>query len=102
MGSSYATGKRSIAICDRCGCREKYLQLRYQVVNSVKTGLLVCRDCLDQDHPQLKLNRIRINDPQALRHPRPESDREYQRRLIRGIFGVPATGAVGRVTAVIT
>lgn len=102
MSGAYATGKRSIAICDRCGCREKYTLLRFQVINSVKSGLLVCRDCLDQDHPQLKLNRVRIDDPQALRNPRPEGDREYQRRLISGVFGVSATGGVGRVTPTIS
>jgi len=99
---SYAIGKKSIAICDRCGCREKYILMQFQVVNSVRTGLRVCRDCMDQDHPQLKLNRVRIDDPQALRYARPESDREYQRRLIGGVFGVTATGAVGRMTVVIT
>jgi hypothetical protein len=82
VGASYAVGKRSIAICDRCGCRAKYLDLKAQVVNSIRTGLRVCPDCLDQDHPQLKLNRVRIDDPQALRHARPESDKTAQRELI--------------------
>jgi len=27
----------------------------------------VCPECLDRDHPQLQVGRIRINDPQALR-----------------------------------
>ncbi len=86
MARSYATGKRSIAICDRCGCRAKYLDLKFQVVNSIRTGLAVCPDCLDQDHPQLKLNRVRIDDPQALRHARPESDKLTQRELIPPTF----------------
>ena len=98
----YATGKQSIAICDRCGCRAKYKELRDQVINGAKSGLRVCPDCLDIDHPQLRLNRIRINDPQALRFPRPEVDRDAQRRLLGGVLGVSAAGAVGRVTAVIS
>ncbi len=102
MSVMYATGKYSLAICDRCGCRAKYKELRAQVVNSVKTGLRVCPDCLDADHPQLRLNRIRINDPQALQFPRPEVDKDTQRRLLNGVFGVSASGAVGRVTAVIS
>lgn len=98
----YATGKYSIAICDRCGCRAKYTELRDQVINGIKSGWRVCPDCLDVDHPQLRLNRIRINDPQALRFPRPEIDKDLQRRLIGGVLGVTASGTVGRVTAVIT
>ena len=82
MGQPYAVGKQSIAICDRCGARAKYLELKAQVVNSLVTGLRVCPDCLDQDHPQLKLNRVRIDDPQALRHARPESEKIPQRELI--------------------
>ena len=100
--ATYAAGRKSIGICDRCGCREKYVEMKFQVVNSLRTGLRVCRDCLDQDHPQLKLNRVRIDDPQALRYARPEGDREYQRRLLNGVFGVSATGGVGRVTAVVS
>lgn len=102
MSVMFATGRYSIAICDRCGCRAKYKELREQVVNGVKTNLRVCPDCLDADHPQLRLNRIRINDPQALRNPRPEIDIAEQRRLISGVLGVVATGAVGRLTATIT
>ena len=80
--SAYATGKKSLAICDRCGCREKHVLMAFQVVNSVRTGLRVCRDCMDQDHPQLRLNRLRIDDPQALQNARPESDKYTQRELI--------------------
>lgn len=102
MGSAYALGKHALAICDRCGCRARYLEMKDQVVNSVKTGLRVCPDCLDQDHPQLKLNKVRINDPQALRYPRGEIDILDQRRLYGMILGVNAQGGVGRVTAVIS
>lgn len=102
MSVMYATGKYSLAICDRCGCRAKYKELRDQVINGAKSGLRVCPDCLDADHPQLRLNKIRINDPQALQFARPEVDKELQRRLLSGVFGVSASGAVGRVTAVIS
>lgn len=78
----FARGTHALAICDRCGCRARYLEMKFQVVNSVRTGLRVCPDCLDEDHPQLKLNRLRIDDPQALRDARPEIDIEEQRQLI--------------------
>lgn len=102
MARPYALGKRSLAICDRCGGRAKYVELRTQVVNGLKTGLKVCSDCLDVDHPQLRLNRIRIDDPQALRDARPEIDIAEQRRLYGLVTGVQAAGAVGTVTAVIS
>ena len=38
-----------------------------------KTGLLVCQECWDADHPQNHLGREPVNDPQALRNPRPDS-----------------------------
>lgn len=60
--------------------------MKFQIVNGVRTGLRVCESCLDQDHPQLMLNRIRIDDPQALRNARPESDKETQRELIPPTF----------------
>ena len=37
-----------------------------------KTGLLVCEECWDPDHPQNHLGREPVNDPQALRNPRPD------------------------------
>jgi len=82
MSQSYASGKHALAICDRCGCRTAYRELKVQVVNRRPSGLRVCSDCLDLDHPQLQLNTLRIDDPQALRNPRPEIDRDTQRELI--------------------
>lgn len=38
-----------------------------------KTGLLVCPECWDEDHPQNQLGRFPVDDPQALRNPRPDS-----------------------------
>jgi len=38
-----------------------------------KTGLLVCQECWDPDHPQNHLGREPVNDPQALRNPRPDT-----------------------------
>lgn len=37
-----------------------------------KTGLLVCEECWDPDQPQNHLGRNPVNDPQALRNPRPD------------------------------
>lgn len=68
----YATGKKSVALCDRCGQKYPYTDLREQIENRRPNGLRVCRSCLDEDHPQLQLGRHKIQDPQALRFPRPD------------------------------
>ena len=68
--SRYATGKRSKALCDRCGLQYKYDQLKEEVQNRRPTGVRVCPTCFDGDHPQNHLGSVRISDPQALRHPR--------------------------------
>lgn len=70
MGSPFASGKKAISICDRCGGQFLLKSLQYQVVKQKRTGLLVCAECLDQDHPQLMLGTFPVYDPQALRNPR--------------------------------
>jgi hypothetical protein len=69
---AYASGKSSKAICDRCGLTFRYKDLYEEVENKRKNGLKVCRSCLDEDHPQLRLGEERITDAQSLRDPRPD------------------------------
>ena len=64
----YATGKRSLAICDRCGQRYRYLQLRKEW-----TGFKTCPDCFEPKHPQLEPSRPPF-EPQVLFEPRPDFD----------------------------
>lgn len=80
--TAYATGKHAFQICDRCARRVRYGELTDQIMDRRSTGLLVCRQCLDEDHPQLQVGRLRIRDPQSLRDQRGE---DY--RLSRGTFG---------------
>ena len=68
----YAAGKKSKALCDRCGLKYDYDQLKEQVVNRRPSGLRVCPSCLDVDHPQHRVGEAKISDAQALRHPRPD------------------------------
>ena len=68
----FASGKHSHALCDRCGQRYKYKQLKPEIENKRPNGLRVCPTCLDADHPQLQLGRKKIVDPQALKDPRPD------------------------------
>jgi hypothetical protein len=61
---AYATGKHSLAICDRCGFRYKYTQLRKEW-----TGFFVCSECYEPKEPQLDPV-PHVADPEALRNPR--------------------------------
>ena len=61
---AYATGKHSLAICDRCGFRYKYTQLRREW-----TGFFVCSECYEPKEPQLDPV-PHVADPEALRNPR--------------------------------
>jgi hypothetical protein len=111
MTSRYASGKWAIAPCDVCGFRYKLEQLKSQVVKGVKTNILACPQCYDPDHPQLFLGTYPINDPQALRNPRPDAG-QIESRDIQwgwspvgggGIYGstpnaLVARGEVGSVT----
>lgn len=68
--TKYASGKKALAICDRCGGTFKLAALTRQYIKQRDSGLLVCRSCLDVDHPQLMLGTTPIYDPQALWNPR--------------------------------
>jgi hypothetical protein len=70
MGNRFASGKNSIAECDRCDFRFKLKDLRRLVIKTKNINLLVCRSCWDPDHPQLQLGMYPVDDPQAVRNPR--------------------------------
>jgi len=69
--ASYAEGRKAFGFCDRCGFRYNLKDLKTETVNLATTNLLVCPECWDPDHPQNMLGRVRVDDPQALRNPRP-------------------------------
>ena len=73
MPRPYAAGSKAFGFCDRCGFREPLGELKDEVVDLEKTGMLVCSECFDPDHPQNQLGRWPVDDPQALRNPRPDS-----------------------------
>jgi hypothetical protein len=73
MGSQFASGKNAIAMCDRCGQRYKLTELKTEIVKTKRYQLLVCPQCWDPDQPQLQLGMYPVDDPQALRNPRPDS-----------------------------
>jgi hypothetical protein len=73
MASQFASGKYAIAQCDRCNFRFKLKQLRSLTIKTKKVNILVCPECWEQDQPQLQLGMYPVNDPQALRNPRPDN-----------------------------
>ena len=72
MGNRFASGKNSIAECDRCGFRFKLTALRKEVIKTKVYDLKVCPQCWDPDQPQLQLGMYPVDDPQAVREPRPD------------------------------
>jgi hypothetical protein len=72
MPNRFASGKFAISECDRCGQRYKLKELRTQTVKTKPFKVKVCKACWDPDHPQLLLGMYPVNDPQAVREPRPD------------------------------
>jgi len=72
MPSNFASGKHSIAECDRCGQRFKLSQLRKLTIKTRMVSIKVCDECWEPDQPQLQLGMYPVNDPQAVREPRPD------------------------------
>ena len=72
MGNKFSAGYKSIAECDRCGFRYKLSKLQKLVVKNTVINMKVCPQCWDPDHPQLKLGLYPVEDPQAVREPRPD------------------------------
>lgn len=70
MGNRFASGKRSIAECDRCGQQFKLKNLKTEIIKTKRYQLRVCPECWDPDHPQLLLGMFPVDDPQAVRDPR--------------------------------
>ena len=72
MPNRFSSGKNSIAECDRCGFRFKLTQLKNLVIKTKNVSIKVCPECWEPDQPQLSLGLYPVNDPQAVREPRPD------------------------------
>ena len=98
----YATGRKSLAICDRCGQRYRYLKLRKEW-----NGLKTCPDCFEPKHPQLEPSSPPF-EPQVLHEPRIDVKEDnipftVYTNVGLGLIGTKltsfeATGSVGTVT----
>lgn len=98
MPSKYASAKNSIAQCDRCGFRFKLKQLKQLVIKTKNVNILVCQECWEPDQPQLQLGMYPVNDPQAVRNPRP--DLGYYQSGLNGLQTDETTGTSTSQTGV--
>lgn len=98
MGNRFSSAKNSIAECDRCGFRYKLKELKKLTIKTKQVTVKVCKTCWEEDHPQLQLGMYPVQDPQAVREPRP--DNSYQQAGYTGLqltlntdFGDPSGGS---------
>ena len=98
MGNRFASGKNSIAECDRCGFRYKLKELKKLTIKTKQVNIKVCQNCWEPDQPQLQLGMYPVDDPQAVREPRP--DTSYYQSGYTGLqlttntdFGDPGGGS---------
>jgi len=90
MPNQFASGKYAIAECDRCGQRYKLKELRKLTIKTKQVAIKVCPECWEEDQPQLQIGMYPVNDPQAVREPRP--DVSY---ILSGTSGLQITNTGG-------
>lgn len=98
MGNRFSSARHSIAECDRCGFRYKLKDLKKLVIKTKQVTIKVCQTCWEPDQPQLQLGMYPVDDPQAVREPRP--DTSYRQSGYTGLqlttntdFGDPSGGS---------
>ena len=90
MPNQFSSGKFAISQCDRCGFRYKLSDLKKEIIKTKKYDLKVCPQCWDPDQPQLQLGMYPVEDPQAVREPRPDTT-YYSAGL--DVNGFPTSGS---------
>jgi hypothetical protein len=93
MPSKFASGKAALGFCDRCSFRFKLRDLRKLTIKTKQVDIKVCRDCYEQDQPQLQLGMYPVNDPQAVRDPRPDTSYPQSRALLLQVNAGAGVGA---------
>jgi hypothetical protein len=78
---SKSSGKHAFGYCDRTGFRYPLKDLVRQYENKRWNGMMVGRDMVDKDHPQLRLGEVNASDDQSLANPRPDKEITESRGL---------------------
>lgn len=81
MPNRFAQGKKAFGFCDLCSQRYPLAKLKYQIIKQRVTNIRHCPECWSPDHPQLMLGTFPIDDPQALRNPRPDPALQESRAI---------------------
>ena len=117
MANRFASNKRALAECDVCGFQYKLKELKNLYIRTKDTNIKVCKSCWEPDHPQNMQGMYPVEDPQAVRDPRPDTNlvasRNYQYGWdpvglnnplqLEGLENdLEATGTVGTVTVTTT
>ena len=84
MGRKYTSGKHAIAECDRCGFQYKLHELKDLFIKTIETNIKVCKECWEPDHPQNMQGMYPVDDPQAVKDPRPDLNLVEQRNYQYG------------------
>jgi hypothetical protein len=93
MPNNFASGQWAISECDRCGFQYQLKELRQIVIKTKNVNILVCPTCWEPDQPQLQLGMYPVDDPQALRNPRP--DTTYTQAGLTGLQIDTGSGPLG-------
>jgi hypothetical protein len=72
MSNKYTSNKNALADCDVCGFQFKLKKLKSLFVRKTKTNILACPECWNPDQPQNMQGMYPVEDPQAVRDPRPD------------------------------
>jgi hypothetical protein len=109
MATRFASAKKALGVCDICGFTYRLRELKNLIVKNRDTNMKACPECWNPDQPQLMLGSFPVDDPQALRNPRPDSNQYAASRAqiipIRSAVdsgGTVGTGFIGQVTVQIT
>jgi hypothetical protein len=103
MSNKFASSKKAIAECDICGFRYKLRKLKELIVKDTPTQIMACPECWNPSHPQLKLGTFPVEDPQAIRNPRPDfTGYPQSRSQVVPLFGQQLAGSIGVLTIAIS
>ena len=105
MATRFASAKKALGVCDVCGFTYKLRELRNVVEKNRDTNIKACPECWDPDQPQLMLGSFPVDDPQALRDPRPDNNQYAASRAqviparsAEDSGSTVSTGFIGQVT----